>query len=69
MLFRQTKKISVYFLLQHRVGSGQGSKFSSLLMGTIDSIFDTKPCPYRILHQTPNSEVYYGKLNGLVFIK
>lgn len=25
----------------------------------MDSIFDTKPPPYRILHQTPTSEVYY----------
>lgn len=58
--FRQTEKVSVYFLLQHRVGHGQGNKLSSLLVGTFDSIFDTKPCPYRILHQTRSSEVYYG---------
>lgn len=28
----------------------------------MDSIFDTKPAPYRILHQTPTSEVYYCEL-------
>lgn len=26
----------------------------------MDSVFDTKPAPYRILHQTSTSEVYYG---------
>ncbi|XP_050532969.1 TBC1 domain family member 9 isoform X2 [Daktulosphaira vitifoliae] len=55
----QSEKNSLYFVLQHRIGHGQGKKLSSLLMGTFDSIFDTKPCPYRILHQTPKSEVYY----------
>lgn len=58
--FRQTKKFSVYFLLQHRVGLGQGNRLSSLLVGTFDSIFATRPSPYRILHRTANSEVYYG---------
>jgi hypothetical protein len=60
LFFRQTEKLSEYFLLQHRVGHGQGNKWSSILMGTFDSIFETKPCPYRILHQTSTSEVYYG---------
>ncbi|XP_025206941.1 TBC1 domain family member 9 [Melanaphis sacchari] len=55
----QNEKLSVYFLLQRRVGHGQGNKLSSLLVGTFDSLFDTKPSPYRILHQTPKSEVYY----------
>ncbi|KAH1017222.1 hypothetical protein HUJ05_007903 [Dendroctonus ponderosae] len=31
----------------------------------MDSIFDTKPAPYRILHQTPNSEVYYLIARGM----
>ena len=30
----------------------------------MDSVFDTKPAPFRILHQTPSSEVYYGKQGG-----
>lgn len=60
VVFRQNEKLSVYFLLQHRVGHGQGNKLSSLLVGTFDSFFETKPSPYRILHQTPRSEVYYG---------
>ncbi|XP_044261162.1 TBC1 domain family member 9 [Tribolium madens] len=57
--FWETEETSIYFLLQHRKGHGNSKGLSSLLVGTIDSIFDTKPAPYRILHQTPSSEVYY----------
>ncbi|XP_066146218.1 TBC1 domain family member 9 isoform X1 [Euwallacea fornicatus] len=57
--FWETEETSLYFVLQHRKGHGTIRGLSSLLVGTIDSIFDTKPAPYRILHQTPNSEVYY----------
>lgn len=60
--FRENEESSIYFLLQHRKGHGQSKGLSSLLVGTMDSIFDTKPAPYRILHQTPSSEVYYGEL-------
>nr|XP_023016263.1 TBC1 domain family member 9 [Leptinotarsa decemlineata]XP_023016265.1 TBC1 domain family member 9 [Leptinotarsa decemlineata] len=57
--FWETEKSSIYFVLQHRKGHGNIKGLSSLLVGTMDSIFDTKPAPYRILHQTPSSEVYY----------
>ncbi|KAG5898216.1 hypothetical protein JTB14_005595 [Gonioctena quinquepunctata] len=57
--FWETEKSSIYFVLQHRKGHGNIRGLSSLLVGTIDTIFDTKPAPYRILHQTPSSEVYY----------
>ncbi|XP_035436972.1 TBC1 domain family member 9 isoform X2 [Spodoptera frugiperda] len=50
---------TLYFVLQRRKGHGKSKGFSSLLVGTLDSVRDTKPAPYRILHQTPNSEVYY----------
>ncbi|XP_050504861.1 TBC1 domain family member 9 isoform X1 [Diabrotica virgifera virgifera] len=56
--FWETERTSLYFVLQHRKGHGNSRGFSSLLVGTMDSIFDTKPAPYRILHQTPSSEVY-----------
>lgn len=46
-------------MLQHRKGHGRSRGLSSLIVGTMDSIFDSKPPPYRILHQTPNSEVYW----------
>uniref|UniRef100_A0A0A9Y1G7 TBC1 domain family member 9 n=1 Tax=Lygus hesperus TaxID=30085 RepID=A0A0A9Y1G7_LYGHE len=55
-----TEQSSQYFLLQRRKGHGKDSgSLSSLFVGTIDSIFDSKPPPYRILHQTPTSDVYY----------
>lgn len=62
---RVTEESSPYFLLQHRKGHGKSKGFSSIIVGTLDSIFDTKPPPYRILHQTPSSEIYYRKFNWL----
>ncbi|KAK9700703.1 Rab-GTPase-TBC domain [Popillia japonica] len=56
----ETEHSSKYFVLQRRKGHGKSKGLSSLLVGTMDSIFDTKPAPYRILHQTPTSEVYYN---------
>ncbi|XP_030031232.1 TBC1 domain family member 9 isoform X2 [Manduca sexta] len=50
---------TLYFVLQRRKGHGKSKGLSSLLVGTLDSVRDTKPAPYRILHQTPNSEVYF----------
>ncbi|XP_021209163.1 TBC1 domain family member 9 isoform X1 [Bombyx mori] len=54
-----TEETSLYFVLQCRKGHGKSKGLSSLLVGTLDSVRDTKPAPYRILHQTPNSEIYY----------
>lgn len=36
-----------------------------MLVGTVDTVFDTKPAPYRILHQTPSSEVFYGACTSI----
>ncbi|XP_072943418.1 TBC1 domain family member 9 [Epargyreus clarus] len=52
-------EVTLYFVLQRRKGHGKSKGLSSLLVGTLDSVRDTKPAPYRILHQTPNSEIYY----------
>jgi len=46
-----------YFVLQKRKGRGAG--FAGLLVGTLDSILDSKSLPYRILHQVPNSDISY----------
>lgn len=32
------------------------------MVGTFDSVFDTKPAPYRILHQTPSSPPHYYEI-------
>lgn len=59
-----TVEKSKYFVLQRRKGHGHSDwRLSTVLVGTFDSIFDTKPAPFRILHQTPLSEVFYGKAN------
>lgn len=54
-----TEQANHYFVLQRRKGHGKTKGLSSILVGTLDSVFDTKPPPFRILHQTPSSEVYY----------
>ncbi|XP_036316628.1 TBC1 domain family member 8B isoform X1 [Pipistrellus kuhlii] len=51
-----------YFVLQRRRGHGEdgGGGFTGLLVGTLDSVLDStaKVAPFRILHQTPDSQVY-----------
>lgn len=63
-----TEVSSKYFVLQRRRGHGESRGLSSLLVGTFDSVFDTKPAPFRILHQTPSSDVYYGMSHSLFFM-
>ena len=58
LYFRATERANPYFVLQRRKGHGTKG-LSSLLVGTLDSVFDTRPPPFRILHQTPSSEVSY----------
>ncbi|XP_014472834.1 PREDICTED: TBC1 domain family member 9 isoform X4 [Dinoponera quadriceps] len=57
--FWLTEQATVYFVLQRRKGHGKTKGLTSILVGTLDSVFDTKPPPFRILHQTPSSEVYW----------
>uniref|UniRef100_T1JBL6 TBC1 domain family member 9 n=1 Tax=Strigamia maritima TaxID=126957 RepID=T1JBL6_STRMM len=53
-----TEQANPFFVLQRRKGHGTKG-FSSIFVGTLDAVFDTKPPPYRILHQTQSSEVSY----------
>eukprot|EP00092_Neocalanus_flemingeri_P003122 GFUD01003339.1.p1 GENE.GFUD01003339.1~~GFUD01003339.1.p1 ORF type:complete len:1139 (+),score=353.99 GFUD01003339.1:87-3503(+) len=55
--FWQTERANRNFILQRRKGRGtQG--FSSLLVGTWDSVLDTKPPPYRLLYQEEGSDTF-----------
>ncbi|XP_077746093.1 TBC1 domain family member 8B isoform X2 [Canis aureus] len=51
-----------YFVLQRRRGYVEegGGGLTGLLVGTLDSVLDStaKVAPFRILHQTPDSQVY-----------
>eukprot|EP00057_Strongylocentrotus_purpuratus_P019197 XP_011673671.1 PREDICTED: uncharacterized protein LOC100891953 [Strongylocentrotus purpuratus] len=53
-----TERANPYFALQRRKGHGGGG-LTSLVIGTLDSVLDNKSAPYRILHQTPQSELYH----------
>ncbi|XP_063793435.1 TBC1 domain family member 8B isoform X1 [Pseudophryne corroboree] len=52
-----------YFVLQRRRGYGEeGGGLTGLLVGTLDAVMDStaKVAPFRILHQTPDSQVYWS---------
>lgn len=53
-----TERANPYFILQRRKGHGTKG-LSSILVGTIDSVLDSRPAPYRILYQTPSSDISY----------
>ncbi|KAG9478431.1 TBC1 domain family member 8B [Eleutherodactylus coqui] len=52
-----------YFVLQRRRGYGEeGGGLTGLLVGTLDAVLDStaKVAPFRILHQTPDSQLYWS---------
>ncbi|CAC5362691.1 TBC1D8_9 [Mytilus coruscus] len=53
-----TERANPFFILQRRKGYGGGG-LTGLLVGTIDTVLDNKTPPYRILHQTTESEVSF----------
>ncbi|XP_064634250.1 TBC1 domain family member 9B-like isoform X3 [Lineus longissimus] len=53
-----TERANLFFLLQRRKGHGGGG-ITGLLVGTMDTILDTRTPPYRILHQVSGAEVSY----------
>ncbi|XP_076114400.1 TBC1 domain family member 9-like [Mytilus galloprovincialis] len=54
-----TERANPFFILQRRKGYGGGG-LTGLLVGTIDTVLDNKTPPYRILHQTTESEVSFS---------
>ncbi|XP_053329061.1 TBC1 domain family member 8B [Spea bombifrons] len=58
-----TEQSNPYFVLQRRRGYGEeGGGLTGLLVGTLDAVLDStaKVAPFRILHQTPDSQVYWS---------
>ncbi|MEE6496848.1 hypothetical protein FKM82_002506 [Ascaphus truei] len=59
-----TEHSNPYFVLQRRRGYGEegGGGLAGLLVGTLDAVLDStaKVAPFRILHQTPDSQVYWS---------
>ncbi|KAK6973003.1 TBC1 domain family member 9B [Biomphalaria glabrata] len=54
-----TERANPFFVLQRRKGYGGGG-LTGLLVGTLDTVLDSKTPPYRILHQTEGSELSYS---------
>ncbi|XP_016417917.1 TBC1 domain family member 8B-like [Sinocyclocheilus rhinocerous] len=61
-----TEKSNDYFVLQRRRGYGEDSGgltgVNLISVGTLDTVLDStaKVAPFRILHQTPDSQVYWS---------
>uniref|UniRef100_A0AAQ4QI10 TBC1 domain family member 8B n=1 Tax=Gasterosteus aculeatus aculeatus TaxID=481459 RepID=A0AAQ4QI10_GASAC len=63
-----TEDDNEYFVLQRRRGYGDGGGgLTGLLVGTLDTVLDStsKVAPYRILHHTPDSQVYWSIACGI----
>ncbi|CAO2642805.1 TBC1 domain family member 9B [Lemmus lemmus] len=60
-----TERANPFFVLQRRRGHGKGGGLTALpvglLVGTLDVVLDSsaRVAPYRILHQTQDSQVYW----------
>ncbi|XP_075470921.1 TBC1 domain family member 9 isoform X2 [Ascaphus truei] len=58
-----TERANPYFILQRRKGHGDegGGGLAGLLVGTLDVVLDSsaRAAPYRILYQTPDSQLYW----------
>ncbi|XP_028383555.1 TBC1 domain family member 9B isoform X1 [Phyllostomus discolor] len=56
-----TERANPFFVLQRRRGHRRGGGLTGLLVGTLDVVLDSsaRVAPYRILHQTQDSQVYW----------
>ncbi|XP_069754067.1 TBC1 domain family member 9B-like isoform X2 [Narcine bancroftii] len=61
-----TERANPFFVLQRRKGHGRGGGLTGLLVGTLDVVLDSsaRVAPYRILHQTQESQVYWNIAGG-----
>uniref|UniRef100_A0A4W3HCP8 TBC1 domain family member 8B n=1 Tax=Callorhinchus milii TaxID=7868 RepID=A0A4W3HCP8_CALMI len=65
-----TERANPFFVLQRRKGHGRGGVGGSgdmgLLVGTLDVVLDlsARIAPYRILHQTQESQIYWNIAGG-----
>ncbi|XP_039196786.1 TBC1 domain family member 9B isoform X1 [Crotalus tigris] len=61
-----TERANPFFLQQRRRGHGKGGGLTGLLVGTLDVVLDSSAriAPYRILHQTQDSQIYWAVACG-----
>ncbi|KAM5217482.1 TBC1 domain family member 9B isoform 1-T1 [Hipposideros larvatus] len=61
-----TERANPFFVLQRRRGHGHGGGLTGLLVGTLDVVLDSsaRVAPYRILHQTQDSQIYWTVASG-----
>ncbi|XP_023698740.1 TBC1 domain family member 9B isoform X1 [Paramormyrops kingsleyae] len=57
-----SERANPFFILQRRKGHGKGGGITGLLVGTLDVVLDSsaRVAPYRILHQTGDSQIYWN---------
>ncbi|XP_066572781.1 TBC1 domain family member 9B isoform X2 [Amia ocellicauda] len=57
-----SERANPFFTLQRRKGHGRGGGITGLLVGTLDVVLDSsaRVAPYRILHQTQDSQIYWS---------
>ncbi len=63
IIYRVTEKFNSFFNYQVRRGHGESAKgWAAKVIGTFDSIRDSRPDPYRILLQHDQSDFSYSQL-------
>uniref|UniRef100_A0A672S1R7 TBC1 domain family member 9B n=1 Tax=Sinocyclocheilus grahami TaxID=75366 RepID=A0A672S1R7_SINGR len=57
-----SERANPFFILQRRKGHGRGGGITGLLVGTLDVVLDSsaRVAPYRILHQTGESQIFWN---------